>query len=472
LVSAVPTTGRASHVECDAPPEAVATRALYERYANQIFSYCLHQLGSREDAEDAVQSTFLNAFRGLKRGVVPHIEQAWLFKIAHNVCLSRRRSSWRRSRIESPADFERAEQTTAAPTRRAEELIGLQDALEVMPESQRRAILLREWQGLSYREIGEELELSQAAVETLIFRARRTLAQHLEKAPAETRPQRRRARASLDLGALIGSLKSLFAGGAAVKVASAAAVVAVTATAVGVTESTRTPAKSAKASGARVTASSTRRVQAQAPSLRLASKVGGSTTRKLKLEAARSRLLRTGGLPVGVADRGAAPVAPSTAETPKAFAPAGTETSPETAAEASIGSSSDGRRATNQATAKGRGQRQAGGSSSQSSNARSSRGNEDSRAADRASSPASEKSAGGPADTAKGGSKGGQAPAEGTPGPATSGAAVGDGQAKPAGENPPKVDPGPGDQSSNGAGNEPNGNGGGSEAKGQANPGN
>ena len=74
-------------------PEADLTRALYEQYANQIFRYCLHQLGSREEAEDAVQSTFLNAFRGIKRGVVPELESAWLFKIAHNVCLSRRRSS-------------------------------------------------------------------------------------------------------------------------------------------------------------------------------------------------------------------------------------------------------------------------------------------------------------------------------------------------------------------------------------------
>src|SRR4029078_10649892 len=158
------------------------TRALYEEYANQIFRYCLHQLGSREEAEDAVQSTFLNAFRGIKRGVVPELESAWLFKIAHNVCLSRRRSSWRRGRIESPADFEVVEELTAAPARRSDELIGFRDVREQMPESQRRAILLREWQGLSYREIAVELELSQAAVETLIFRARRAPASGLAQA--------------------------------------------------------------------------------------------------------------------------------------------------------------------------------------------------------------------------------------------------------------------------------------------------
>ena len=224
-MAAVPSIGRANRIEGVAPAEADLTRALYEEYANQIFRYCLHQLGSREEAEDAVQSTFLNAFRGIKRGIVPDIEAAWLFKIAHNVCLSRRRSSWRRGRIESPADFEVVEELTAAPARRSDELIGLQDVLEQMPESQRRAILLREWQGLSYREIAEELELSQAAVETLIFRARRALASGLEQPPEK---QKRLARA-LDWGNAVTAIKSLLLGGsAAVKVAATVAVVSAT----------------------------------------------------------------------------------------------------------------------------------------------------------------------------------------------------------------------------------------------------
>ncbi len=224
-MAAVPSIGRASRVEAPRAAEAEATHTLYERYANQIFGYCLHQLGSREEAEDAVQSTFLNAFRGLRRGVVPELESAWLFKIAHNVCLSRRRSSWRRGRVESPADFELVEELTPAPSRRADELIGLQDVLEQMPENQRRAILLREWQGLSYREIAEELELSQAAVETLIFRARRTLAQGLEQ-PPESKSWRAGVRPGANVGSLITAVKSLFAGGA-VKVAGTVAVVAV-----------------------------------------------------------------------------------------------------------------------------------------------------------------------------------------------------------------------------------------------------
>ena len=72
------------------------------------------------------------------------------------------------------------EETVAAPDRPHEALIGLTDALLSMPEQQRRAVLLREWKGLSHREIAEELGLTQAAVEALIFRGRRSLAAALE----------------------------------------------------------------------------------------------------------------------------------------------------------------------------------------------------------------------------------------------------------------------------------------------------
>ncbi|MEX2210230.1 MAG: RNA polymerase sigma factor [Gaiellaceae bacterium] len=215
-MAAVHSIGRADHV---APrPGAEETGLLYQRYGHRIQAYCLHQLSSREEAEDAVQTTFLNAFRGLSRGLVPESEQAWLFKIAENVCLSRRRTSWRRGRIESPSDFELLQDLAPAPARdRADELIGLEDALAAMPESQRRAILLREWQGLSYREIADELEVSQAAVETLIFRARRTLANGLE----DPKRSKRRRRPSLGLGvnvaSLLAGLKGLLTGSAAVK---------------------------------------------------------------------------------------------------------------------------------------------------------------------------------------------------------------------------------------------------------------
>src|ERR687883_1852101 len=196
-------------------PDTARATDLYERFAPRIFGYCLHRLGSREEAEDAVQTTFLNAFRGLSRGVVPASESAWLFKIAENVCLSRHRAAFRRRRVEAPGDLAAVEDTVAAPPRADDELIPLEDALAEMPEAQRRALLLREWQGLSYREIATELEVSQSAVETLIFRARRSLARRLE-APRE---RLRRVGQAIDVGAALSALKGALSTGAVIKTA-------------------------------------------------------------------------------------------------------------------------------------------------------------------------------------------------------------------------------------------------------------
>jgi RNA polymerase sigma-70 factor (ECF subfamily) len=156
----------------------VACALLFERFERPILRYCLRCLRSRDEAEDAVQSTFLRAFTALQRGVVPDVEAAWLFKIAHNVCLSQHLSTNRRSSREVLRDFDGAAEPAAKPTE-ADELFGLADALSTMPPRLRTPFLLREWQGLSYREIAGELDTTESAVTTLIFRARRHLAQAL-----------------------------------------------------------------------------------------------------------------------------------------------------------------------------------------------------------------------------------------------------------------------------------------------------
>ncbi|HEX9378569.1 MAG TPA: sigma-70 family RNA polymerase sigma factor [Gaiellaceae bacterium] len=206
-------------------PTADATRLLYERHSSRIFGFCLSRLGSREEAEDALQTTFLNAQRGLGRGVVPDYELAWLFKIAQNVCRNRHQSARRRGRVEATQDLDALQDVLATPERgSAVSLADLTRALSAVPERQRRALLLREFQGLSYEEISVELGVSVAAVETLIFRARRSVAAELGR--VGTKPSRRRA---------VASIAELFGwffrgGGAPVKLAVAAATVATTAT--------------------------------------------------------------------------------------------------------------------------------------------------------------------------------------------------------------------------------------------------
>ena len=76
-----------------------------------------------------MQSTFLNAFRGFKRGVDPEFESAWLYKIAQNVCLTRQRSSSRRRRVESPGDLDAIQDILPSHEVDSDELIGLPEAL-------------------------------------------------------------------------------------------------------------------------------------------------------------------------------------------------------------------------------------------------------------------------------------------------------------------------------------------------------
>ena len=195
---------------------------MYAEYGDKIFRYCLGRLRSREEAEDATQNTFLRVCTALRKGTVPELEGPWLYKIAHNVCLSRRLGSSRRARVETPADLDALGERAVAHTPDADELFGLGEALAEMPSNLRRPLLLREWQGMSYMEIADALGVSHSAVETLIFRARRHLAQALVDPVKKTG----RAVASIfNIRWLYGLLKSLGGGAGSGLVAGAAGIV-------------------------------------------------------------------------------------------------------------------------------------------------------------------------------------------------------------------------------------------------------
>lgn len=195
------------------PAVSETAERLFREHSGWIYGYCLRLLRSPEEAEDALQTTYLNACRSLSQGFEPKADSAWLLRITQNACFTRLRSSGRRVSFESVDNSAFVAETLAAPDGHTEDLIGLTDALSSLPERQRRAILLREWQGLSYREVAERLGLTQGAVETLIFRARRALAAALEN-PA--RRIRSRSALTLDLGGLLTALKGFVAGAAGV----------------------------------------------------------------------------------------------------------------------------------------------------------------------------------------------------------------------------------------------------------------
>ena len=201
---------------------------LYERYGNQIYRYCLGRLRDREEAADALQNTFLRVHVALEKGVVPRYEASWLYKIAHNVCLSWFESSGRRALIETPRDLDSLDEALlAGPASEHEAVEDLAEALAALPHNLRQAILLREWQGLSYAEIAEAMDTTVSAVETLIVRARRQMAAMLERSGTHVR---RAAAALLD----VAGLRGLLSGGLA-KVSAGAALVAVGGSGIGAT---------------------------------------------------------------------------------------------------------------------------------------------------------------------------------------------------------------------------------------------
>ncbi len=149
---------------------------LYQRHVEDVYRYALAVLANRSDAEDVTQTTFLNAYRSYRSGTLPAKPLNWLISIAHNVCRQRFRSAARRP-PEVALDARLAAVEENGERFRAEDI---RRALAALTFAQRSALALRELEGRSYREIAEALELSEGAVETLIFRARKAFREQLE----------------------------------------------------------------------------------------------------------------------------------------------------------------------------------------------------------------------------------------------------------------------------------------------------
>jgi RNA polymerase sigma factor (sigma-70 family) len=149
---------------------------LYREHVGDVYRYTYAVLGNHADAEDVTQTTFVNALRALERGETPEDPSRWLTVIAHNLVRQRwRQAAARPTLVELETDVADAEEDEEAF-----ELEELVRALQRIPETQREAIVMRELEGRSYREIATVMGLSTSALETLLFRARRSLADELE----------------------------------------------------------------------------------------------------------------------------------------------------------------------------------------------------------------------------------------------------------------------------------------------------
>ena len=152
---------------------------------NKVWSLALRFTGDREAAADLAQEAFLRAWQGLEGFQGESSFSTWVYRLTVNVCIDYLRKKTRREAVETtvpldgvgsawagPADWEQDPQRRLERSERAR---ALERGLARLPGWQRRILVLRELSGLSYREIGEKLDLDPGTVKSRIARARSAL---------------------------------------------------------------------------------------------------------------------------------------------------------------------------------------------------------------------------------------------------------------------------------------------------------
>jgi RNA polymerase sigma factor (sigma-70 family) len=161
-----------------------AFEELYRRYHPRIAAYVRRMVRDRARAEDLAQDAFFSALRRMRATDADIAFKPWIFEIARNAAIDHWRRSNRAEEISVEADEElrqsdRVRLVGAAGPDSAlvdkERFEHLRGAFDELSDVHTRILVMRELEGLSYREIAERLDLSRASVESALFRARRRL---------------------------------------------------------------------------------------------------------------------------------------------------------------------------------------------------------------------------------------------------------------------------------------------------------
>ena len=167
---------------------------IVQRYQNRLIGVFNNMFADSALAEDLAQDVFLRVYRA-RQGYQPTAKlSTWIFQIAHNLASNSRRSKGRKKEVQFQNSLSGSqpvqsgektlpEKSALMPTREFEKT-ELQDhvqaAMSQLNERQRMAVLLHRFEGMSYADIGETMELTPQAVKSLLSRARENLRAALE----------------------------------------------------------------------------------------------------------------------------------------------------------------------------------------------------------------------------------------------------------------------------------------------------
>ena len=158
--------------------EQEAFRHLVEKYQRQAISHATAILGSRDDALDATQEAFIDAFRALKQFDSARPFYPWFYVLLRNRCF---KLAARKRETESID-----ETVIVAPNSPAqsERILALENALRSLDMEDREIVTLKYFDGLSYNELAERLQIPKGTVMSRLFHARKKLQAKLERVVA------------------------------------------------------------------------------------------------------------------------------------------------------------------------------------------------------------------------------------------------------------------------------------------------
>ena len=158
--------------------EREAFRHLVEKYQRQGVSHATAILGSREDALDAAQEAFIDAFKALKQFDSSRPFYPWFYVLLRNRCF---KLAARKRETESID-----ETVIVAPnsTAQSERILALENALRSLDMEDREIVTLKYFDGLSYNELAERLQIPKGTVMSRLFHARKKLQAKLERVVA------------------------------------------------------------------------------------------------------------------------------------------------------------------------------------------------------------------------------------------------------------------------------------------------
>ncbi len=172
-------------------PEAFGE--IVKRWERKIFALCFGMLAREDEAKDAAQETFINAYRNLKNFRGDAKVSSWLHRIAVNQCLTTKRRQ--KSRSESFFDDEESQEEkffvappSLMPSKTSEQnerLFLVRQAIQSLPVDLRAVVVMKEFEEMTFQEISDSLEVPLSTVKSRLYTALKQLRMKLERTPVE-----------------------------------------------------------------------------------------------------------------------------------------------------------------------------------------------------------------------------------------------------------------------------------------------